>query len=84
MPHRRQILVRADTAGATHDLLRWLTTRNQIRGRQVEYSIGFPVHKGVQVHDAIALVPETAWQSASDADGEPRDGAGVRGDPPTW
>jgi len=60
--HRRRLLVRADTAGATHDLLDWLTTLNQSRGRRVEYSIGFPVHKGVQVHEAIAQIPESAWQ----------------------
>jgi len=75
--HRRQILVRADTAGATHDLLDWLTTQNQTRGRHVEYSIGFPVHKGVAVHDAIQLVPQTAWQTALDADGDPREKADV-------
>jgi len=75
--HRRNLLVRADTAGATHHLLDWLTAQNQTRGRSVEYSIGFPVHKGVAVHDAIQLLPETAWQTALDADGEPRDGAGV-------
>lgn len=76
-PHRRNLLVRSDTAGATHDLLDWLTAHNQTRGRSVEYSIGFPVHKGVAVHEAIGQVPETAWQTALDADGEPRDGAGV-------
>lgn len=77
MPYRGQILVRADTAGATHDLLNWLHQRSQVRGRSVEYSIGFPVHKGIQVHDAIHTVPETAWQTALDADGQPRDQAGV-------
>lgn len=77
MPYRRHILIRADTAGATHDLLDWLTSQHQIRGRSVEYSIGFPAHKGIQVHDAIHKVPDTAWQTAVDADGEPRDHAGV-------
>jgi hypothetical protein len=77
LSHRRRLLVRADSAGATHQLLDWLTEQNQIRGRSVEYSIGFPVHKGVAVHDAIHTVPESAWQAAVDADGEPRDQAGV-------
>lgn len=72
-PHRRKLLVRADSAGATHELLDWLTGQGQVRGRRVEYSIGFPVHKGVAVHDAIHQVPESAWQAALDADGEPRD-----------
>ena len=76
-PYRRRLLVRADTAGATHELLDWLHEQGQVRGRSVEYSIGFPVHKGVAVHDAIHTVPESAWQTTLDTDGEPRDGAGV-------
>ncbi len=75
--HRRRLLVRADSAGATHQLLDWLGAQGQIRGRSVEYSIGFPVHKGVAVHDAIHIVPESAWQAALDAGGEPRDQASV-------
>ena len=75
--HRRNLLVRADTAGATHQLLCWLTEQGRVRGRQVDYSIGFPVHKGVAVHDAITQVPEAAWQTALDSDGEVRDHAGV-------
>ena len=35
------------------------------------------MHKGVAVHDAITKVPEAAWQTALDTDGEPRDHAGV-------
>jgi Transposase DDE domain group 1 len=75
--YRRRLLVRADTAGATHQLLDWLTAQNQIHGRSLDYSIGFPVHKGIAVHDAIHQVPETAWQTALDTDGDPRDHAGV-------
>ena len=76
-PHRRRLLVRADSAGATHQLLDWLHAQHRVRGRSVEYSIGFPVHKGIAVHDAIHTVPESAWQAALDAAGEPRDEAGV-------
>jgi hypothetical protein len=75
--HRRRILVRADTAGASHPVLDWLTAQGQVRGRRVEYSIGFPVNKGVAVHDAIHALPELAWTTAVDADGEIRDGAQV-------
>lgn len=79
---RGSLLIRTDTAGATHQLLDWLAERARRRaraGRSLEYSIGFPVHKGVAVHDAIHTVPEHAWQTALDADGEPRelDKAGV-------
>lgn len=55
--HRRSLLVRADSAGATHRLLNWLHEQNrrrpQSRRSTLDYSIGFPVHKGVQIHDAI-------------------------------
>jgi hypothetical protein len=75
--HRRTILVRADTAGASHQLLDWLASQDRVRGRSVDYSIGFPVNKGIAVHDAIHAVPEQAWTPALDADGDVRDGAGV-------
>jgi hypothetical protein len=75
--HRRTILVRADSAGASHPVLDWLTSQGRVRGRSVEYSIGFPVNKGIAVHDAIHTVPEPAWTAAVDADGEVRDGAQV-------
>ena len=73
--HGRVILVRADSAGASHQLLDWLTAPGRARGRQVEYSIGFPVNEGIAVHDAIHSLPEPAWTAAVDADGEIRDGA---------
>ena len=76
-PYRRRLLVRADSAGATHQLLDWLAAQDRVRGRRMEYSIGFPVHKGPSVHDAIHQLPESVWQPALDADGEPRDGADV-------
>ena len=38
---RRRLLVRADGAGATHELLDWLTAQGQVRGRRLEYSVGF-------------------------------------------
>jgi hypothetical protein len=75
--HRRRILVRADSAGASHPVLDWLTGQDQVRGRSLEYSIGFPVNKGIAVHDAIHTLPEQAWTAAVDADGEVREGAQV-------
>jgi len=75
--HRRSLLVRADSAGASHPVLDWLTAQGQVRGRRLEYSIGFPINKGVQVHDAIHALPEPAWAAALDADGEVRDSAQV-------
>jgi hypothetical protein len=75
-PHRRHLLVRADGAGATHELLDWLEVQGQVRGRRLEYSVGFPT-KNMALTSAIAQLPEAAWTSAITADGEVRDGADV-------
>lgn len=73
--HRKNLLVRADGAGASHGLLDWLTAQNQIRGRRVEYSIGFALTEALR--QAIMLVPETVWTPAIDADGGVRAGGDV-------
>jgi Transposase DDE domain group 1 len=73
--HRRHLLVRADGAGATHQLLDWLHGLDAKRGRRVEYSVGFPITAAIQ--DAIGLIPEKVWAAALDADGGVRDGADV-------
>lgn len=73
--HRRHLLVRADGAGASHGLLDWLTDQNQVRGRRVEYSIGFALTEAVR--QAILLVPEKVWTPALDADGGVRTGGDV-------
>ncbi len=73
--HRKKLLVRADGAGASHDLLDWLSEQNKIRGRQVEYSVGFSITQ--MVRDAIALVPKKVWTPAIDAAGQVRDGGDV-------
>ena len=46
--HRRQLLVRADGAGASHGLLDWLTGQDTKRGRSVEYSVGFAITEPVR------------------------------------
>jgi Transposase DDE domain group 1 len=74
--HRRQLLIRADGAGATHELLDWLTGQGRVRGRQVEYSVGFPT-KNPALARAIATIPATVWTPALDTAGEVRDGADV-------
>lgn len=74
--HRRHLLVRADGAGATHELLDWLTAQNQIRGRWVEYSVGFAT-KNPALTSAITAIPEQVWTPAVDTAGEPRAGADV-------
>ncbi len=73
--HRKKLLLRADGAGASHELLDWLTAQNTIRGRNLDYSVGFAITS--KVRDAIGLIPTQAWTAAIDADGEVRDGGDV-------
>jgi Transposase DDE domain group 1 len=74
--HRNHLLVRADGAGATHQLLNWLTDQGQVRGRQMEYSVGFPT-KNAALTSAISRLPKRAWTPALTADGEIREHAEV-------
>lgn len=73
--HRRHLLIRSDGAGASHGLLDWLTEQGQVRGRSVEYSIGFAVTE--KIRRAISLVPATVWSPATNADGGVREGGDV-------
>jgi hypothetical protein len=73
--HRNRLLIRADGAGASHRLLQWLTDQNQVRGRRVEYSVGYAIAE--KIRQAITLVPETVWTPALDADGGVRAGGDV-------
>ncbi len=66
---RHHIVVRADSAGATHDFVTGLTEAN------IEYSIGHPVDAGVR--EALLLFQEEDWVEAVEADGTDRDGAWV-------
>jgi hypothetical protein len=59
--------VRCDGAGASHDLLDWLTEQGKIRGRSLDYSVGFPLTE--KVRDAIKLVPKAVRTPAMDAGG---------------
>lgn len=65
----RKVLIRIDGAGASHELLDWLA------GQRLSYSVGF----GLTQHlvDQLAALPDSDWQVAVDADGEPRPGAWV-------
>ena len=74
--YRRRLLVRADGAGATHELLDWLTGSAQVRGRRLEYSVGFPT-KNTALTSAITTIPERVWTPAIASDGEIREGAEV-------
>ncbi len=63
------ILIRADSAGATHGFV------DSIRAANCDFSIGFPIDQGVR--DAMALVQEEDWIQARETDGSVRDGAWV-------
>jgi hypothetical protein len=60
-----EVLVRADSAGATHDLLDFC------REHRLRYSVGFELTD--QVRAAILKIPDTAWVSALATDGTPRE-----------
>lgn len=71
---RRNLLITADGAGATHKLLDWITALNRPAngddpGMRVEYSVGWPVDK--HTGRAIALLPAQAWTPMLTADGAP-------------
>jgi DDE family transposase len=67
--HGVAMLVRADSAGATHGFV------NAIAAKQMEFSIGFDVTVAVQV--AILQVPKGNWVEPMRQDMEPREGAQV-------
>lgn len=63
------ILVRSESAGATHELV------DAVRQRGLRFSIGFDLT--APVRETILALPEKAWTSALDQDGEECDGADV-------
>jgi hypothetical protein len=73
-PHRRHLLIRGDSAAATHAVTDWLTAQNTSR-RRVEYSLGWSI--GEPERAAITALPTAAWSPALAADGGVRDGAQV-------
>ena len=64
-----EILARSDSAGASHDLA------DACRETQIQFSFGYPLTEPVR--QALLSLGESAWQPASDQDGQPRDGAWV-------
>jgi hypothetical protein len=78
-PWRKHLLITADGAGATHNLLNWLTTLNREPDSQdpdghqprmqVEYSVGWPVDK--HTGRAITQLPPQAWTPMLTTNGTP-------------
>jgi Transposase DDE domain group 1 len=68
----KNVLVRVDGAGGTHELLAWLTRR------RLSYSVGFSLPGDLaSIQAKLAAVPQQAWTPAYDADGKIRPGAWV-------
>ena len=68
-PVERRILVRSDSAGASH----WLA--EECVERNIEFSLGYQIDH--RVRDGVACVPTGCWHPAIEADGSRRDGAEV-------
>jgi hypothetical protein len=64
-----QIIVRTDSAGATHELT------DELRAANIGLVVGFDLTETVRA--AILALPESAWRPAIRQDGEVRDGAWV-------
>ena len=68
----KNVLVRVDGAGGTHELIAWLTRR------RLSYSVGFSLPGDLaSIQAKLAAVPDDAWTPAYDADGQVRPGAWV-------
>jgi DDE family transposase len=72
--YRRNVLITADGAGATHKLLDWICGLNREPagddpGVRVEFSVGWAIDK--YVGPVIAGLPAEAWQPMLTADGTP-------------
>jgi hypothetical protein len=65
----REILARADIGGRTHAFTQ------DCRDAGIRFSVGYEVDE--RVREAVLQTPESAWQSAIDADGAEREGAQV-------
>jgi hypothetical protein len=63
------VLVRADSAGASH----WLV--EECRDRNLGFSIGYAIDG--RVRDALLCVPDDCWSPARDGNGAEREGAQV-------
>ncbi|MFC5911701.1 IS1380 family transposase, partial [Streptacidiphilus monticola] len=67
----RRTLIRADSAGGTHEFVNWLSRR----GRWLSYSVGMVITE--QIHQTVLQIPASAWTPAVEPDGRVRDGAWV-------
>lgn len=64
-----EVLVRTDSAGATHDFI------DGCIDRQLQFSVGLPID--TRVREALCLAQEEDWIAAIEVDGGIRDGAWI-------
>jgi Transposase DDE domain group 1 len=64
-----EVLLRCDSAGATHELLDWA------REGRIRFSVGFDLTEPVR--EAILALPDDVWSPARDQDGSVRDNGEV-------
>jgi hypothetical protein len=64
--YRARLLIRVDGAGASHGLLERIEALNTTR-RTVRYTVGWTITEADE--EAIAALPEAAWQAAVGQDG---------------
>jgi hypothetical protein len=64
-----EVLLRVDSAGATHELLEWA------HEGKIRFSVGFDLTEAVR--EAILALPDDAWSGALDQDGEVRENGEV-------
>lgn len=67
----RRTLMRTDSGGGTRKFVNWLAAR----GRWLSYSVGMTITEAI--HQAVLLVPASAWTPAIEPGGKVRDGAWV-------
>ncbi|MER7540222.1 IS1380 family transposase [Streptomyces sp. NPDC097704] len=67
----RHTLIRTDSGGGTHEFVNWLSAC----GRWLSYSVGMTITDAI--HQAVLLVPATAWTPAIEHGGQVRAGAWV-------
>ena len=68
---RRQVLIRTDSGGGTHEFVTWLSSPS----RRMHYSVGMTITEDMQ--EAILALPGRVWEPAYDAGGQARPGAWV-------
>ncbi len=75
LPEGLPRLVRADTAGATHDFLDHVVALAATTGKKWRFSVGFAITGPVR--DAIRALGDDGWTAATRQNGDPREQAYV-------